>query len=436
MENELIKHFGYKEIIDLISLTKDNLIISLPNIYFEISDSIIEYSRKIKKLKLIIDNSEDNFRNGYGDYKDVEKLRSNNIEIYEIKGNMVSFIISDETGYFLFPQSRIFSSELDLTSNAVLMDAVTLINIKSYFFPPENEKEKEDYTNEIIEVKKNIDNNIKHAIDIIESKTEIPFKPKKFDTNNFENVKKKLEVNPPEHPDLKRQINTYISKIQFVELSFIGINFNSKEIKIPSKILPYKDENIKKKLNTKMKLFGDIKEKVEYKGFSEYLQKYDKLREDYLFPIKCREQKNIIKMLRKNEFIDSLENLRKQLNDENTKLKAFMKEEILKSKSTIKKELRAFLKENPPEYLKTYDNNKNLFDESVNDKVDEMVNSIKFPEPDDITSKMVIKCRFYDLTIEDFKDNELLGELDERNIMEKNDIESIIEWKKAFESKK
>lgn len=47
----------------------------MPNIYFEITDSIIEYSRKIKKLKLIIDNPEDNFRNGYGDYKDVEKLK-------------------------------------------------------------------------------------------------------------------------------------------------------------------------------------------------------------------------------------------------------------------------------------------------------------------------------------------------------------------------
>lgn len=434
MENELIRHIGYEEIIDLISQTKDILLLSMPNIYAEISDSLIAYYPNFKKLKLIVDNSEDNFRNGYGDYKDVEKLRNANIEIHEIEGNMVSYIISDEKGYFLFPQSRIFSAQDNNSPNAVLMDAITLIKIKSYFFPPENEKEKEEYTNEVIELKTKIDESIKSSIEIIENKIEAKkFEPKKFDNVKFEEVKKKLEIIPPEQPDLKRQLSTYISKIQFVEMEFIGSHFNTLNIKIPPNALPYKDENLKKKLLTKMKLFENIEENKKYETYLKFINEFKEIKVEFLTPITCRKDKSILELNRKSEFLNKIKSVKEKISGVNKSLNELLKEEILNSRKVIKKVLQDFLKENPPENIKQYTGS--LFDDSLDEEVNKIIYSIDFPEPVKILSKLDIEYRFYDLTIEDFKDQVLLNEFMKKGIMGINK-KSIVEINNVFAMKK
>lgn len=432
MNNELIKHIGYKEIVDIISKTKDNLIISLPNIYLEIADSIIEYSKNISKVRVIIDNSEDNFRNGFGDYKDVEKLRKKKIDIYEIKGNMVSFIIADNTGYFLFPQSRIFSSGEDTSSNAVLMDDFILLNIKSYFFPPESDKEKEVHINEIIETKSNHDKKMEFALKLLDGSLIREYLPAKFDSNNFEEVKKSLINNPPDHPDFKRKIQTYIAKIQFVELTFTGINFHINEVKIPSSLLPYKNEEIKKKFHTKMKLFENVVEKKEYKNFMKIKDEYESFRNNYLKPITCREKKSILEVKRKKEFITELEELKKKLTENNNTIKLLLQEELLNSIKSIKDELINFLNENPPDKFNEYKSNVKLFEDSVIIEVEKLVSSIKFPDPNNIFNKMEIKHNIYDLTYEDFRDKNLLEEFIEREIMKKNEIKEIVKITNAF----
>lgn len=433
MEDKLINHIGYKEIIDIISKTKDNLIISLPNIYVEIADSIIEYSHKIKKLKLLIDNSENNFRNGFGDYKDVEKLENNNIEMHEIKGNMISFIISDEKGYFLFPQSRIFSSGDDNTSNAVLMDAISIIKIKNYFFPPENEKEKEDCKNEIIEVKNRINDSINRTIENIENGTEVEYKPIKFDKSKFEVIKNKLVSNPPEQPDLKRQLSTYISNIQFVEMEFKGSHFNTLNIKIPPDALPYKDEQLKKKLLTKMKLFEKIEKKKEYESYLILIKEFKVIKAKYLKPITCRKDKSILELNKKLGFLKEIKGIKENISEVNKSLNELLKEEILNSRKVLKDVLQEFLMVNPPDHLKQY--KEPLFKKSLEEEVNKIIYSIEFPDPEKILNKLDIEYRFYDLTIEDFKDNVLLNEFMQKGIMDINK-ESIIKINNVFAVKK
>lgn len=57
MKNEFITKLGYKELTDLISETKELLILSLPNIYDELCQSILEYGKNIKDIRIIVDNS-------------------------------------------------------------------------------------------------------------------------------------------------------------------------------------------------------------------------------------------------------------------------------------------------------------------------------------------------------------------------------------------
>ena len=76
-------------------------------------------------IKVLIDNSEESIRNGFGEVAGIEKLIKNKIEIFQSDGNLISFIISDDIGYFLFPQSKIFLEKAKGT-NAFKLDPVTI----------------------------------------------------------------------------------------------------------------------------------------------------------------------------------------------------------------------------------------------------------------------------------------------------------------------
>ncbi len=144
MKEEIIKHIGFNELCDIIEKTRNKLIISLPNIDEALAYSIVDFKAKnrLNDVKVITDNSEENFRNGFGEIKAIENLKENGIALYELQKNMVSFIISDNMGYYLFPQSKIFAGDENLLSNAVRINSLDLINIKNYFFPPKTEEER------------------------------------------------------------------------------------------------------------------------------------------------------------------------------------------------------------------------------------------------------------------------------------------------------
>ncbi|MBV6477753.1 MAG: hypothetical protein HGGPFJEG_00497 [Ignavibacteria bacterium] len=101
----------------------------------------------------------------------------------------------------------------------------------------------------------------------------------------------------------------------------------------------------------------------------------------------------------------------------------------MNSKDTIKEELKTFLKDNPPDKFKNYC--KPLDDRTIEDEVNIIIYKIKFPEPTEILQKLDIEYSFYDLTVEDFKDKDLLEEFKERGVINMNN-EKIVEIEKVF----
>ncbi len=210
MKEEIIKHISYKDICDTISKTFNSLILCLPNIDTELAHAIIGFKKEnnINDIKIITDNSENNFRNGFGEISAIEKLKENGIDLFELTGNMVSFIISDSIGYYLFPQSKIFAGDEDLSSNAVKMNQIDIINLKNYFFPPETATEKEKILNEILDKFEEVKVTLSQSIKGIAGNEKKTFKVEQINEANLETVGKRLKINPPDHPDLKRKINT------------------------------------------------------------------------------------------------------------------------------------------------------------------------------------------------------------------------------------
>jgi len=423
----IVETLGYQRTIDLILEAEERVYLSLPGIYGELAEPLVEAKKKVKDVRVVVDCSEENIRNGYGDLAAIEKLRKAGIAVYDFPKNMVSFLISDRTGHLIFPQSRIFSYE-DVGTNAVRLDEVTTLRLISFFFPPEDEIAKAEMASEL---KDSIARVTADAGTLLNLDDEPPFR--EVEASKIEEINKRLESNPPVHPDLQRQIKTYTAKIQFVELHFEGRNIHSAKVSIPPDALPFKDEQLRQSLETRLRLFENIKEDEGFKVLYDFIGSIDAMRKEYLVPIASRE-KSIIRQERKGKFTARVDELKGQIKGVRAKMLHVMAEEILNSSDRVKQELVTFFKANPPEEYKSYQ--ASLFQRKTESLVNQIVGSIKFPEPETLLDKMDVHVNFYDLTWEDFRNQEFLDELARKEVFSKGDLKQIVSMRDAFEVKK
>ena len=431
METEFIRNINYKEFTDIVTEAKEELIISMPSLHDELCEVIISCKDTLKNINVIIDNSEDNYRNGFGEIKGISKMKEKGINIFNIKGNFVSFIIADKTGYYLFPQSRIFTDENKAGLNAVVINPINVILLKKYFFN-KNRGDEDAFNEELYEsinLTKQMISDVNRSIE-----SNGPLELNELKKEEISDIKEKLKINPPLHPDLKRKLTTYTTKVQYVEFSFEGAHLNSAKISIPPNALPFKDANLKKKLETKMLLFGERKELNNFADLKSFNTSIDELRKKYLTPLSARKEKSIIKVGRKNDFINEINKLETNLKSLTKSLKSFIQDEIIKSEEQIKLQLHEFFKENIPDRFKDFKGE--LLDRSIERETVKVISKIKFPEPDSFLNKLKLSFRFYDLTYEDFKDEELLKEFIEKDIMKKEDIQDIVEFKPVIAVKR
>ena len=137
---EYFKSFTHSNLSDLIKGTKKNLFLCLPSIHKELADAILSLSNLFRNaenepsIHLLIDFDAQTFRQGYGDYKSVDNLIQHDIELKTLNDNRISFIISDDIGYYLFIESRSLIPADKVTINAIKIDPVSKVRLKKYFF--------------------------------------------------------------------------------------------------------------------------------------------------------------------------------------------------------------------------------------------------------------------------------------------------------------
>ena len=181
-------------------------------------------------------------------------------------------------------------------------------------------------------------------------------------------------------------------------------------------------------------MFQDIDKSSDHKKLVEFKEKVEKLRKEFLTPITCRPGKSIIKIDNKENFIIELKNLKKETEKLNSALTTMLEEGKLNTVDLLKKELKAFFIANEPSELK------NIIRPDIKErKLEEIINtitaSVKFPEVSKLLEKISLTELFYDLTWNDFKDEKLHKEFQDKKIMNSNDIESIVKMKDAYETK-
>lgn len=429
-----VDSINWHSLFNKINTAKSCVYLSLPGIDEELSQHLVDVNRDNNvSIEVCLDNREDTIRNGYGEAAGIDKLIENGIVIRECKGNRVSFIIVDNSGYIFFPESRIFSAD-PTGPNAIELDGFTISRLLNYFFPPAD-----DHEREVLDER--FSNSIQgHKEWMHKVRNEVFNDPpqvvtEEFDKSEYAKTKASLIKNPPIEPDLQRQIKTYTAKILYVELKFTGINLQSRTINIPKDALPINNKELKKLLQTKMKLFQNIERNKDFEIFEELKKKVETLRDDYLTPITCRDGKSLIKVEMKEAFINSLQKIKNEIAELNKQLPDILEAATLETKDLIKAELTNFFKENEPDEVKQY-SDAAIKERKLNEFVDRLVYRIPFPKTEKLIENISLSDYYYDLTFQDFSDEKLIEEFRKKKIMQDEDIKGIVEMKHAFEEKK
>lgn len=107
----------------------------------------------------------------------------------------------------------------------------------------------------------------------------------------------------------------------------------------------------------------------------------------------------------------------------------------LKTLDLLKNELEAYFKTTEPDELK-FLNDPVIKKKKLVEIINKIVLSVKFPEVNKLLENISLSELFYDLTWNDFKDDKLHREFREKEIMSSDDIDSIVNLKDAYETKK
>jgi hypothetical protein len=384
-------------------------------------------------INIGLDFSPETFRQGYGEIESFELIERTGYNVLNFKDNRVSFIISDNSGYFLFFESRYFIPANKSTLNAVNIDPISIIRLKQHFF--DLYKSEADYKNEI--ANSFVDETVK-LNNIHQEYSNKPIIEKSpIDEKTFQEVSSDLQENPPLKPDYQRIVNYYSNKFQYARLEIVGANLRSKKIELPSKALPIKDAELKKQLEAKLNLFDKNSEAAffeELESFNDYVAY---IRSNYLTPLKCRKE-NILNRLEKVNFENAINNLKVDLKKvtsnkimelatyiENTKSKlaADLADFFFQNKEVIFQKQSLFEIDN--EYIKL--EAKNL--------ATEIISKIKWPKAIDLLEDFKINTYYSDITFEDLKNEELVKELINKGLINSSDINNLSQFGKSIEVK-
>ncbi len=402
----MIRKISWTKIVDLLHSAKKRIVLVMPAIHEEWIEIIKQNESKSHiDIKVCVDNSEAVIRNGYGSIKSMVELGNLGATIKECNGLRVNFLCADDESYCLFLESRILAGDPE-GFNALEMNKESCEIIINEFFPVLN-------------------------IANVNLEREVITVP--FQEDKFKEIKLSIEKNPPEEPDLKRKISTYTTLFQYAELHFEGGNLSSKTITIPPSALPFKNAELKKRMKARISLFTkEITD--EWKELSDLKNKVESVRKEFLVTCSIRKEKSILKKEKKEAFQKAIEELKKLAEESTKKILDKVQTAINNSEDTLRSELAAFFKLNPPDSVK------GLISENIERQVEKEIQKIIFqidlPDAASLISKMKLQEMYYELTWEDLKDEKLMKWFESKNLIGNDDIDKLARFGKAFDVKR
>lgn len=427
------KSLTESDLIALINSTNFQLFLCLPSIHKDLADAIVEKSRSNTdrqsiKINILIDYDAKTFRQGYGNSESVQKLFDNNIDVKSFDDNRISFIISDQVGYYLFFESRSIIPADKQTTNAIQIDPVSLVRLKKFFFSAEDQPHFEDeLSNAIIEESKQLadPNNL---IDFKKANVQI------IDDEKVKTVVEDLKQNPPLNPDYKRIVDIYSSKFQYVKLKFDGANLQTRKIIIPKNALPIGDANLKDRIESKLNLFDEKKIDETFLPLQELKKRVTCVRDKYLKKVTSREE-SIIDRSEKENFVNEITSIKIIVQQTKADTVLNIAKHIDNTKVSLLENLKDFLTANPK--ILFPDNSLFQKDEQfvtieAKTRAEKIIHRINWPRAQDLVEDFKLDVQYSDITFEDLKNEQFLKDLFKIGLIDNADQEKLATFSKGI----
>ncbi|MBK8370343.1 MAG: hypothetical protein IPL20_02995 [Saprospiraceae bacterium] len=420
----------------LIKSTTKSLFLCMPSIHKEIAEAIayldslhnMVYQNNVK-IHLLIDFDAQTFRQGYGNIGSFNGLRKVEIDIKTLPNNRISFIISDDVGYYLFVESRSLIPADKQIVNAIKIDPVSMVRLKKFFFSTSIEMNFEDeLTNAIIDESKQLEK----ANELLSSQIA---QVTKISEQEVKVVSDDLARNPPLKPDYKRIVDFYSNKFQYVKLKFEGSNMQHRKIEIPANALPIADVRLKERLETKLNLFDPESHLSSFKDLSTFKQSVLTIRAEYLKKVKSREE-SLLDKNKKSEFEKEIETLNKQIETVQNNTVKHIHSLIIQTKENLLEELQDFFIANPKAMFGNRQTNwqgdTDYINSSAKDMAQEVIYKIKWPLAGKLVDEFKLDIQFSDITFEDLKNVKFIKELKEIGLINKEDESQLADFTKGL----
>lgn len=431
---EYFKTITQEDLVTLIEDTKKSLFLCLPSLHEELENALgfldhtSHHNNFEVAIQILIDFDGQTFRQGYGNYTTVDKLIKDDYNLKTLKDNRISFIISDDIGYYLFVESRSLIPAEKETINAVRIDPVSLVRLKHYFFPGTDHKDIEDeLTNAIIEESKLLENS--KAI-LRQNKAKVADISEEL--RNL--VEKDLKQNPAMHPDHKRLVEFYSNKFQYVKLKFEGSRLQYKRIELPPNALPIKDAALIQRLKTRLDLFDKETSKAQLSALEDFKKQVSDVRTLFLTKVKSRDESLLAKKHR-IEFDESIGKLRSSMEATKSKILLSINNLIQETKQKVLAELRDFLIENPTAMFHGTDSpwlkDKAYIEQMAKSESEQTIQSI-WPKAHELLDNFNLDVQYSDITLEDLKNEEFVKELHRAKLINHADMNELTEFSKGL----
>lgn len=392
----------WPKIVDMLHSAQNEVFLIMPSIHEEWIDTL-KANPNISKLQLFacIDNSDTVIRNGYGSISSLDSLIELKANVTQCPGLRISFISVDDESYFLFLESRIIAGDPEGLNAVEVKPQEATEFIHKFFKGPDTVLE------------------------------EIVSEPLNKEIHSM--VKEAINENPPDEPDLKRKIGIYNTLFQYAELHLEGGNLSNKTVSIPNDALPFKDEELKKRLKARINLFTK-QETDEWTELADLKKKKEDVAKRYLVSCNVRKDKSILKKENKIEFKNAVKELELLAFNISEKLKNRVQTAINNSEDTLRNELSAFFTLNPPDDLGGLDeeNKKKLIEKAIA----KILSKINLPTASDLVSKIKVNQMYYDLTWEDVNDKELIKWFIDKELIGEKEDSRIASFGNAYKVRK
>lgn len=428
---ELISKISLVELNKIIEQTKKQLYLCLPAIPLQTAKSIIELTNRIQdvKINLLVDFDPQTFRQGYGEFSAVTNLKDAGIVLTNLPDNRISFVISDNKGYYLFIESQYLVPAEKETLNAIRIDEISIVKLKQHFFGSFIRDYENELSNAIIEVSQEL-----KTLEKVKTPPSAAV-TKEISDKEYQIVVSDIEKNPPMEPDHKRMLNVYTNKFQYVDLSFSGVNVKNKEVKIPKDLLPIKDENLKNQLKSSLKVIGKDKIIEDIEGLTILNEKLNEIRKKYIVHSSvCN--RNILKIVDRDQFKQEIENLKNELPKIYGSIIGALNDELDKTQIRFKKEIFDLVMREPEIVFgkdSLWAKDVKLLEQAAKNKSNDVLKKIKWPDYFKIVEKMDIKTFYSDITYDDLFNDVLLAEFEKKELILEADVKKLADFKSAIQ---